>query len=164
MNLKKQEAKTVIPCEFKETYLDLNNGLSYEQWENIGQLINRISKSIMWWLGDWLNYGEANYGEKYTQAVDATGRSYQTLANAGYVAKYVETSRRRESLSWSHHAEVASLKPDEQSDWLDRAEIEGMTSKELRENIKGNGRPENEKSMMLTCPYCKKSWEEVLLK
>ena len=34
--------------------------------------------------------------------------------DAGWVAGKVETSRRREGLSWTHHREVAGLEPKEQ--------------------------------------------------
>jgi N6-adenosine-specific RNA methylase IME4 len=52
------------------------------------------------------------------------------------VASRVETSRRREVLSWSHHKEVAALEPAEQDAWLDRAEAEGWTRMDLRSAIK----------------------------
>ena len=44
-------------------------------------------------------------------AKDTFGRDYAfgTLMNYGYVAGRVETSRRREVLSWSHHYEIAKL-------------------------------------------------------
>ena len=41
-----------------------------------------------------------------------------------WVAHKFEISRRRENLSFSHHAEVTALEPAEQDDWLDRAEAE----------------------------------------
>jgi hypothetical protein len=41
--------------------------------------------------------------------------------NFASVARRFETSRRREALSFSHHAEVASLKPGDQTKMLDRA-------------------------------------------
>lgn len=53
-------------------------------------------------------------GEKYAQAIDVTGYEYGTLQNFGWVAGRIETSRRRDVLSWSHHAEVAALEPSEQ--------------------------------------------------
>jgi hypothetical protein len=28
-----------------------------------------------WWIGDWLNYGERRYGEKYAQGTDSEGAS-----------------------------------------------------------------------------------------
>ena len=46
----------------------------------------------------------------------------QTLANEKYVSSRFEISRRRESLSFSHHSEVAALEPKQQDDWLDKAE------------------------------------------
>lgn len=62
------------------------------------------------------------YGETYAQAIEATGYEEQSLRNAKFVAASVEFSRRRENLSWSHHAEVASFDADEQTRWLDEAE------------------------------------------
>ena len=40
--------------------------------------------------------------------------SFQSCANAGWVSRQLETSRRREVLRWSHHAEVAALDPADQ--------------------------------------------------
>lgn len=72
-----------------------------------------------------------NYGEMYSQALGETGKEYETLAHAVWVAGQFETWRRRQNLSWSHHAEVASLEPAEQDYWLDRAETEGWTRAQL---------------------------------
>ena len=33
------------------------------------------------WIGDWLNYGERKWGEKYKEALEKTGYDYQTLRN-----------------------------------------------------------------------------------
>ena len=63
----------------------------------------------MFIIGDALRYGERRWGETYAQVMDATGMAYQTLANAKWVASRVPVQRRRTELSWSHHAEVASL-------------------------------------------------------
>jgi len=51
----------------------------------------------MWWVGDWLNYGEARYGEMYSQAIEITGYASQTLADAKWVASRIEPSRRHEN-------------------------------------------------------------------
>ena len=48
--------------------------------------------------------------------------AFPTLMNWGWVAGSVATSLRREVLSWSHHALIASYPPDEQKKWLDKAE------------------------------------------
>ena len=55
------------------------------------------------------------------QALDSETYSFQTFKDAGWVAGAIETSRRRDVLSWSHHKEVAALEPDEQDRFLDLA-------------------------------------------
>lgn len=65
-----------------------------------------LHASVLWWWGDWLNYGEAAYAQKYTKALDTMDYSYGTLRNAKFVSGRLELSRRRDNLSWSHHLEV----------------------------------------------------------
>ena len=48
-------------------------------------------------------YGEHEYGDMYTQALDETGYAYQTLADAKYVSKNYTVSDRSENLPWSFH-------------------------------------------------------------
>lgn len=126
-----------LPAACTEYGLTLPEGLSFEEWDAIGKTLNRMNHSVMWWLGDWLNYGERTYGETYAQAVEATGYQTQTLQNAAYVASAVPPSRRREGLTWSHHAEVASKEPDEQVAYLERAQDEHLSVRELRRVISG---------------------------
>jgi len=76
---------------------------------------------VLWWIGDWLRYGERSYGEMYSQTLDAMDYSYQMLRNAVYVADAFEFSRRRENLPWSHHAEVVARSIEEQDELLDEA-------------------------------------------
>jgi hypothetical protein len=53
----------------------------------------------------------------------AGGFAFQTCANAAWVSKRIETSRRREVLPWSFHNEVAGLKDaaaqDNALDWAE---------------------------------------------
>lgn len=91
--------------------------------------------SVMWWIGDWLRFGERKYGQMYEQALEATDRSYKTLRNAAYVGNQIELSRRRDNLSWGHHAEVAALDPGQQDYWLDLAETEDLSVMKLRAAI-----------------------------
>ncbi|MDQ3933017.1 MAG: hypothetical protein M3340_00110 [Actinomycetota bacterium] len=94
-----------------------------------------MSRGAGWWIGDWLSYGNAKYGEKYSRAVKLTGYDIQTLKNMVYVASRFEPSRRRDVLSWTHHAEVAALSRDEQETWLNRAVAERLSVRSLREEI-----------------------------
>src|SRR5690606_8046587 len=91
--------------------------------------------SVMWWVGDWACYGAGRFGEKYDAVIAATGYEYQSVANAKWVASRVEFSRRRENLSFGHHAEVAALSASAQRDWLKRAEQKGWSIRELRNRL-----------------------------
>jgi hypothetical protein len=109
--------------------------LPYEEWLRVGGRLGVAGRSAGWWLGDWLRYGTARYGTKYTAALRVTGYDRQTLMNMVYVATRFDASRRRESLSWSHHAELAGLEAAEQDQWLERACADRLTVRELRLEI-----------------------------
>jgi len=98
------------------------------EWEGLGKALKEVEKSIQWVLGDWLKYGVSNYPDKYSQALEATDYEYGTLRNAKYVASSIELSCRHDNLSFEHHYQVASLKPDDQKIWLDKAEQNNLTT------------------------------------
>jgi DNA modification methylase len=122
--------------ELTSTGLILRTGLPYEQWEAVGIALQQIERTIQFALGDWLNYGDVTYGEKYAQAIEQTEHSYQALRDCAYVANNVKLSRRRDNLSFTHHREVAPLEPELQSEYLNWAISEGATVKELRQKIR----------------------------
>jgi N6-adenosine-specific RNA methylase IME4 len=124
------------PVTLSPTGAVVNGKPSFEEWEQALAFARRCECAVLWWVGDLLNYGEANYGETYAAAMEETGLAYQTVANAKTVAGKVGLSRRRESLSFSHHQEVAPLSPDQQERWLDTAEDEGLTLAEFRKRIR----------------------------
>ena len=70
--------------------------------------------------------------------------------DAGWVSRQIETSRRREVLSWSHHKEVAALEPDEQDEFLDKAIDEGWTRNELRTHVRRRNQDNRRKAKSLT--------------
>lgn len=106
--------------------------LELSEWIQQGRRLGALGRAGNWWLGDWVRYGNARYGERYETAARVTGYEVQSLMNMAYVASRYEISRRRETLSWSHHAEVAALAPDGQDVWLDRAQREGLSVQALR--------------------------------
>jgi len=52
------------------------------------------------------------------------------------VARKFELPRRRETLSFQHHAEVAALSPQDQDQWLAAAEEHEWSRNELRSKIR----------------------------
>ena len=123
-----------IKCstEVETVGLTISGDVTYEEWEDIGYQLARVGKGWQWWVGDWINFGKGRYGETYKAAIEAAGLKYQAAANIASVATAFEVSRRRESLSFKHHAEVQGLEPDEQDELLDRAESELLSCASLR--------------------------------
>jgi hypothetical protein len=114
--------------------------LSFEEWIGQGRKLGLMGRNVGWWIGDWLRFGNAAYGERYVRAARVTRYDVQTLMNMVYVASHIERPRRREGLSWSHHAEVACLSPTEQDRWLDRAEEERLSVRCLRQELRSERR------------------------
>lgn len=115
----------------------LPQNLSERSWEQIGTNLRELVNSSAWWLADWLIFGEATYGwRRYKEAIERTGLDYQTLRNYAWVARRFEHHRRRDSLSFAHHAEVTRLAPPEQDYWLRRAEQQKWSRNELRRAVR----------------------------
>lgn len=134
--------------------------LALSDWTEQGRRFGTIGRAAGWWIGDWLQYGNAKFGERYSRASRITGYDVQTLMNMVYVSSRVEISQRRENLSWSHHAEVAALSPEDRDRWLTVAETERLSVRCLREEIRRERRaieppkprPATDPSMV--CPNC----------
>lgn len=115
---------------------EVDGELTFEEWRDAGERLGQIGRSSRWWIGDWINYGSATYGEKYDQALAVTGYDVGSLMDMAWLANTFEISRRRENLSWSHHAEIAALGEDDQERWLDRAVAGSWSVKKLRSAVK----------------------------
>lgn len=114
---------------------------SFEEHEAVGLFIKRTHQASGWWLADWLRYGESrgDWQSRIDQAVDSTGLTLKTLQNVRAIGA-IEPSRRVATVAFSLHGEVAGLAPTEQTAWLERAESEGWTQRELRQAIKAHKR------------------------
>lgn len=158
MNLTIKENQDIEYCGF----VLHKNGMSpvgsptFEQWEEIGRFIKKSSRSVQFWLGDWINYGENVFGEKYSQALEETDYTLGTLQNTAWVSSKIDPSRRRDNLSFGHHQNVAHLGEGEQERWLTIAEEEMLTVREMRDRIRGVTKLNKH-----TCPKCGYEWEDI---
>jgi hypothetical protein len=110
--------------------------LSLRSWEAVGLQLVSFVESSTWWIADWLAYGESSFQDRYFEAIKTTNLSYQTLRNYAWVARRLEIARRRDALSFGHHAEVAALEQPEQDYWLRKAEQLGWSRNQLRNEVK----------------------------
>jgi hypothetical protein len=144
--------------------------LPFEEWQRLGKQLSMHANASVWWLGDWLAFGQAKYGRRYKQAIAITGLDYQTLRNYAVVARHFEMSRRRDKLSFQHHAEVCALPEEEQDGWLERAEARGWTRNELRRRLRADqtgisaANREAELLRLLVEPLRKRRWSEAAAK
>lgn len=123
-------------CKLTKTGALFKADLSYEEWESIGSTVQFLQGSVNFWMGDWHNFGERKFakGDKYAQAIE--GHKIENLMNIAWVCRQVPISFRNEMLFFTHHKEVASLAPDVQKFWLDKAEREGLSIRDLRQAIR----------------------------
>jgi hypothetical protein len=137
-------------------------------WVTAGRSLGAMGRCSQWWLGDWIRYGNAKFGERYARAALITGYDAQTLMNMVYVASRFDVSRRRENLSWSHHEALASLDEQAQEQWLEHASDSRLSVSDLRLELRAarkRSRQEEEAdrggdggevsgSAALVCPHC----------
>jgi hypothetical protein len=138
-------AVTMIPHErnapiLPRKGLQLPQRLPFDKWLEIGYRLSSLATSSAWCLGDWLVYGEVAFTDRYRKAVDQTSLDYQTLRNYAWVSKRFDLSRRRDSLSFGHHAEVAALPEPEQDYWLRKAEELSWSRNHLRIEVQQSRR------------------------
>jgi hypothetical protein len=144
--------------------------LEHPEWVAVGVQFGTMSRVSNWWIGDWIEYGTAKWGEKYAEASRITGYDIKSLRNIAYVARQVDLSRRRDKLRWSHHAEVAGLEPQEQDRWLDRCLADRFSVADLRIELRGSQRstktaadddcvPDQSdgQAPSMVCPHCGKA-------
>jgi hypothetical protein len=144
--------------------------LPFEDWHRLGKQLSMHANASIWWLGDWVAFGKEKYGRRYKQAVVITGLDYQTLRNYAVVARRFEMSRRRDKLSFQHHAEVCALSEEEQDRWLERAEACGWTRNQLRRRLRAEQAGissevrDAELLQLLVEPLRKRRWSEAAAK
>lgn len=128
---------------------------TYEEWANAFSLVKRCEGAVAWWTGDMINAGDNMFGEQASQEFEK-----ETLRKFAWVSEKVTPAVRRRTLSFTHHEKVARLEPREQKHWLQRAETEGWSAKELAKKIKGAD-VEQEDDGKEPCPICGRMWDGV---
>lgn len=150
--------------------LMLPDDLPFEDWKDAGSKLFRIADSSAWCIGDWLSHGQESYGNRYRTAIAEAGLDYQTLRNYAWVARKFDLARRRERLSFQHHAEVASLPPEEQDRWLNLADQGRWSRNQLRKTIRSevvnsdSSRNGNFMPRMAVAPADLARWQEAAAK
>jgi len=137
--------------------------LGQAEWLAAGRRLGAIGRCSQWWIGDWIRYGAARWGERYIEAARVTGYDVASLRNMAWVASQFDPSLRSDKLTWSHHVLLAPLEADQQRHWLDRALDERLSVADLRLELRVARGQEGSREQSLgtrrgdedgVCPHC----------
>jgi len=132
---------------FTSTALVFVGKPSFDDWKELGPFLSRIQRTSLLWLGDWLNFGERRWGERYAQALGETDFNYQTLRDAKWVALKTaqirgavpsRLSSREDEHSFAKYKAIAPLDPASQKAWLHYADSENLSSRQLSKHIQAS--------------------------
>lgn len=112
--------------------LTFNPETPYEAWEAATTRLLELERGIQWLIGDCLAFGEDAYGERYAQVVDPERYAIDTVERMARTARAIPPARRRSTLGYTIHSEVAPLPPAEQEVLLDYAQEHASTSAQIR--------------------------------
>lgn len=113
------------------------NAISFSEWERDGGIIRAFDRFRSFALGDWLLAGKRLFPDIYAQAINEFEfGSYNKLTKLAWVAGNVPPENRRHDLTWSHHHAVASLRLEDQRDWLQYAVENQLTVVDLQAALK----------------------------
>jgi hypothetical protein len=132
--------------------LQFNQDIEYDQWLRLMATLQQLTTAFQFAIGDALNYGQKRYGEKYAQAMDATGCAYQSLANWSWVASRVPITNRVAGISWTHHRLVAHVGTEQQKQLLESAKSRGISVTDFEKELKGESEEEKKPIKQITIP------------
>jgi hypothetical protein len=105
-------------------------------WSKRGREIAAKVNNACWEIGDWILEAEAKWGDRYRDAAEITGLAEATLRQYAYVAKRYELSMRIDKLSFQHHQMVAAIPEEAAQEWLELAESEQWSVRDLQAALK----------------------------
>ncbi|HON98596.1 MAG TPA: MT-A70 family methyltransferase [Bacteroidales bacterium] len=131
---------------FEKNKLIIHDDITIDEWKELGRGLKQIEGSVQFWIGDWARFGEKRgFTGKYTdpkvydKLEEITGLDRKTLKGYKGISESIESSLRRDDLSFSHHKEVASLPKEKQEKFLQLASEKDLSVRELREEIRRDG-------------------------
>lgn len=127
--------KPLTNGKFKFTPLGLNisESVTIQDWLEVGETLKAIERGIQFALGDWLAWGELTYGEMASQGLDDI--DYGLLRSYKWVSGAIPMSLRKDTITWSHHKEIAGVAPELREHYLYLAESDNLTVRALRKKI-----------------------------
>jgi hypothetical protein len=132
---------------FNPNSLILPDGLSFDQWKDVGSQLRSCQRALNWWIGDWLAYGQLTYkdyihGHQLERGIlryasELLGVEEGCLANWKWISSAVSLSSRKDRLTWSAAREIVCVAPKHHYEmWIKRATEDGLSKRELRQTLR----------------------------
>lgn len=128
-------------CKLEKTSLSFKREVSKDEWMDVFKALKTVEGCVQFWIGDCLAYRQQRWG-MYDNIAEETGYQNRTLREFKQVSELVKSGVRTPDLSYKHHVEVASLPPDKQEIFLQKAVDEKLSVRDLREEIRKDKRLE----------------------
>lgn len=117
------------------TALVISVDLRFNEWSRLLDTIEQVHERACWALGDARRYADERFDVEYADALEARDIRKPTSARCAWVARTFPEERRRDGLTFSHHEKVAALGEPEQELWLNEAERQGWSVRELADRL-----------------------------
>lgn len=115
--------------------LSLSSAMKFSEYYALGEKLAAIERLTPWYIGDFLVFGEKQFGEAdYVAAESLFKLSINTLKRYKQVAQAFPATRRREQLSLEHHKAVLSLPAFYQQRCLNKATDKDWSATRLRKH------------------------------
>lgn len=113
--------------------------MTLEEWGERLRLLAGMHRSLGWWLGDAMVYGEDNFGAECWQYADQElGIDHGTLLNYASVSRAIPAVHRAVNLSWSAHRELAPVFREDAArgrELLSEYEAEGLSTRQIHARV-----------------------------
>lgn len=136
INISNPDLLQVMKDISKPSGLNIPKDMPIDDLLHIFKASKQVKRTSQFWIGDCLVFAEKNYGEKYSQFIEATDYKYGSLRNLKSLCSKIELSSRNDNLSFAHHKTVAKFKSSViQIKWLKFADTNNLDSIQLRQAI-----------------------------
>ena len=138
------EAPFSIGCfEFSGTGVQVHGRPTFHETQSAFDFVTRSIRCSGFWMVDLIKYIESrdDFGDRRDELISAeTGMAESTVSVYRSIGKSVPPENRVAGVPFGHHMAVASLEPEEQTEWLEKSKAEGWTQTELKGEIRSSKR------------------------
>jgi hypothetical protein len=146
---------------FLKTGLEFTRDLTKDEWKQLGGNLKDMAKAVLWWLGDWILYGDRMFAigpderemdkrnlKRLGHGVAAelakiTGYSTNVIHDVKSVCLRVEIGWRHPNLTVYQAREILQAVPDAQFPyWAHRVLTENLSTREVRIELRKSLRTE----------------------